>query len=175
MNAAPQRPCCKVTLDMYGQWQTALRDARAATEHCQEGAADFTPIIDILKRVVQEAPLPVDSGDVIHDVDKILKTTPTTKNKRSVDTDTSTIGQGLSAAGLASFFNKCQQLDTTVNIGRIYEDNMGIADAPIILGLSAAGMSSPFTPEEDMKLLMVRTTGALRCLRRHLLPASTKR
>ena len=47
-----------------------------------------------------------------------------------------------------------------------------IPEPPTILGLSAAGLNAPVAPGpvNDLKLIMERTTSALRCLRQHILP-----
>ena len=134
--------------------------------------------MDILKQVVQGCPDPTASEWLEDSMDDQGKESEKSTSSVETQDEEASIILGLTAApiGLNVPFTPWasnKEPESSITDENNNTNNIDIA----ILGLSAAGLNAPFTPApaEDLKLLKVRTTGALRCLRRHLLPASRTR
>ena len=133
MTSTLQYPCCKITMELYGRWQAALYDAEDQSH--RQSSSHFMPILDILKQVVK--------GD------------PTIKSKMSITSTTNV--NGLPDAGLINLFGLDPvSLETGVQDSDIesdittretkYMNGPGSQYSPIIQGLSASGLSSPYIP-----------------------------
>ena len=134
MSNSAQYPCCKVTMELYGRWHTALCDA--TEQYHEQSDSHFMPILNILKQVVQ--------GDPI--------------NKRKISTTSTSDVNGLPATGLTNSFAsyplsleiEVQDTDKESEISTICKkksnNGHGSQDASIILGLSATGLSSTYIP-----------------------------
>ena len=161
MNCTPRHPCCEETLDLYKQLQIALT---IASEKREKTNCVFS-IMELLKNVLLQedndtASSCSDNSNHSEISDSDSASTKSSNCQDEGDTPNSTFVLGLSAP----IMHLTDPLHTVVTTN--------IPAPPRILGLSAAGLNAPVAPGpfNDSKLIMERTTSALRCLRQHILP-----
>ena len=162
MNCTPRHPCCKITLDLYKQLQLALT---IASEEKREKSNCVLSIMELLKKVLLQEDNDTSSNCSVNTIcsefsDSDSESLKVSNYQDDTDIPSSTFVLGLSAPVV----HLTDPLHTVVTTN--------IPAPPTILGLSAAGLNAPVAPGpvNDLKLIMERTTSALRCLRQHILP-----